>query len=130
MKYRPASPVAVIRFAIRAASVRAARYRILLAVLCAVCMLGAQHAAYAHYIGHIGSAAEAASVPTGDNGDAPLHACASCAVFAGLAAAPPSCFPPLAVAHAATTLLPDIPTAYIAARSALPYTARAPPALL
>ena len=130
MKSAPASLVAVIRFAIRAASVRAARYRLLLAILGAVSMLGAQHAAYVHYIGHIGSAAEAASVPAGDNGDAPLHACASCAVFAGLAAAPPAVVQPLAVARATATLLPDIPTAYIAAPSALPYTARAPPAIL
>ena len=93
-------------------------------------MLGVQQAAYAHYIGHIGSGAQAASAPADDNGDAPLHACATCAVFAGLAAAPPAFVPPIAVTHAAAIPRPDIPTAYIPARSALPYTARAPPAVL
>jgi hypothetical protein len=130
VKHRPASPIAVIRFAIRAASVRAARHRLLLAILCAVCMLGAQQAAYAHHVGHIGSTTQAAPAPADDNGDAQFHACASCAVFAGLAAAPPAYVSLIAAAHGVATLLPDIPTAYIAARSALPYTARAPPAVL
>ncbi|MCK9381001.1 MAG: DUF2946 family protein [Sulfuritalea sp.] len=93
-------------------------------------MLWAQQAAYAHYIGHIGSAAQAASVPANDNGDTSLHACTTCALFAGLAAAPPAFVPPIAITRAAALPPADIPTAYIPARSALPYTARAPPALL
>ena len=109
---------------------RRSLYRLLLAILSAVCMLGAQQAAYAHCVGHIGSAAQAATAPAADNGDAPLHACTTCAVFAGLTAAPPAFVPPVAVAHAAAIPLPHTPTADIPARSALPYTARAPPAVL
>lgn len=110
---------------------RRSLYPLLLAILAALCMLGVQQAAYAHYADHMGSgAAQAASAPAGDSEDAPLHACATCTLLAGLAAAPPVFAPPIAMVHAVAISLPDLPTAYCAARSALPYTARAPPAIL
>ncbi|MCX7166065.1 MAG: hypothetical protein NTV11_07300 [Rhodocyclales bacterium] len=104
----------------------------LIVIICALFLLGAQQAAYAHWIGHIGSAASTTSAPDGDGdyGDAPSHACMSCAAFAALNATPPSSVSPIAVAHATAIPFPDIPTAYIPAHSALPYTARAPPAVL
>jgi hypothetical protein len=109
---------------------RHSTYRLLLAILCTVCMLWAQQAAYAHYVGHIGSTVQAASAPADDNDEAPLHVCATCAVFAGLTAAPPAFVSPIAVAHTTAIPFPETPTAYIPARSALSYTARAPPAIL
>ena len=110
---------------------RRSLYPLLLAILAALCMLGVQQAAYVHVVGHMeGGVAQTASAPAGDNQDAPLHACTTCALLAGLAAAPPAFVSPIALANAVAISLPDIPTAYIAARSALPYTARAPPAFL
>ena len=114
MWFRSASPLVAIR----------------LAIVCAFCMLAAQQAAYAHYIGHIGGGAQAASVPANDSGDAPLHSCTTCSLFAGLAAAPPAFVSPIAVTNAAAIPLANIPTAHIPARPALSYTARAPPAVL
>jgi hypothetical protein len=93
-------------------------------------MLGAQQAAYAHYIGHIGCAAGTAPAPEGGDGDAPPHACTTCAAFAGLIAAPPAFVAPIAVAPVAAISFPDIPRATLPARPALAYTARAPPAVL
>jgi hypothetical protein len=91
-------------------------------------MLGAQQAASDHDIGHIGSAMAAAAA--GDNGGEPVTGCTSCAAFAGLTAAPPAFVAPLALAAAIATPWAVLPSAYLPASSPLPYTARAPPAIL
>lgn len=109
---------------------RGSRYHLLIAILCALCILGAQQASYAHYIGHIGCVAGVATALDGDDGDNPSSACPICAAFAGLVAAPPAYVAPLSLAHVAANPIPDIPTAYLPARSAPPYAARAPPAVL
>ena len=94
-------------------------------------MLGAQQAASAHYIGHVASTGTAAlPAAAGENGDEQVPGCMGCAAFAGLTAAPPVVVSPLALAEAAATALAAIPSAYRPAPSALPYAARAPPALL
>lgn len=106
----------------------------LIAIICALLLLGAQQAAYVHWISHIGAAASATSAPDrGNNSDdhnALSHACMTCAAFAALNAAPPTFIAPMALVHAAARFVPDIPHAHLPALSASPYSARAPPALL
>jgi len=106
-------------------------YPFLLAIFAACCMLWAQQAATAHYIEHLGSAMAAASAAAADqDGNDPLQVCATCAVFAGLAGAPPAFVSPLALVPAAAAQAADSPSAYLPARSTPPYAARAPPAIL
>ncbi len=106
-------------------------YPLLLAIFAACCMLWAQQGATAHYIEHLGSATAAASTAAADHdGDDPLQVCATCAVFAGLAGAPPAFVSPLALVPAKAAPAADSPSAYLPARPAPPYAARAPPATL
>jgi len=109
---------------------RRSPFHLLIAILCALCILGAQQAAYAHYVGHIDCTAGAATAEYGDNGDVPPYACTICTAFAGLIAAPPAFVALISVAHVAAIPILGIPTAYLPAHSAPPYTARAPPAVL
>jgi hypothetical protein len=146
MSFRAARPAVTNPLAIRGASAgrrraatehRAGRAgrppafcAFLLAIFAACCMLWAQQAATAHYIEHLGSAMAASSAATDHDGDDPLQACATCAVFAGLAGAPPAFVSALALVPAAAVQAADSPSAYLPARSTPPYAARAPPAIL
>ena len=93
-------------------------------------MLGAQQLAFAHYIGHIDNVA--GSVGTAqDNKDVPHHECTTCAAFAGLTGgAPPAFVASVAQVDLTATSFRNISSDYLATRSASPYTARAPPAVL
>lgn len=106
----------------------------LIAFICVLFLLGAQQAACAHWIGHVGAAVGMASAPASGNnrdaGDATFHVCTTCAAFATLDAAPPAFVPPIVVTLAVAISVPDIPTAHVPARTASPYTARAPPVVL
>ncbi|MDD5250415.1 MAG: hypothetical protein PHY45_15635 [Rhodocyclaceae bacterium] len=105
----------------------------LIALLCALCLLGAQQAANAHFIGHLGSAAEATAFHKGGTGgDAPAldGVCKTCAAFAALVAAPPAYTPPPAVARVPNTRLFVQAPVFTPAPPAPPYSSRAPPVVL
>ena len=113
---------------------RRSRLHPLIVVLCALFLIGAQQAAYAHFLGHLGCAAETQASDRGDAGhdagDTLSHVCTTCAAFAALDAAPPVVAMPLSLASAATTDAPPALAERVTARTARPYAARAPPAVL
>ena len=113
---------------------RRSRLHPLIALLCALLLLGAQQAAYAHFIGHIGNQAETVAQEGGDadHGAASSlsHVCTTCASFAALDAAPPVVAAAVPAAAATAAALPSLPPAVAPADPALPYAARAPPAVL
>lgn len=126
----------------------------LLALICALFMLVAQYAGHAHWIGHLnaahaGSSDDAAllslspslphalpapaTYPRGDDdrsGDEPSEFCSTCVAFTALASAPPTANPLLVFAQAGADALPESSPARVAAGSASPYPARAPPSVL
>lgn len=78
--------------------------RSLIAVLAALCLLGAQQAAFAHWAAHLGAPAQVTlASPDEDHAAAAslTQFCAGCAAFAGVDAALPSS--PLAVANESST---------------------------
>ncbi|MDO8931380.1 MAG: hypothetical protein Q7U97_03215 [Rhodocyclaceae bacterium] len=113
---------------------RRTRLHPLIAVLCALFLLGAQQAAYAHFLGHLGLGTETVVQEGGDadHGAASTlsHVCTTCAAFAALDSAPP----PSVLAHAAERIdlavFAGRPVAAVAAHPAPPYASRAPPAVL
>lgn len=113
---------------------RRSRLHPLIALLCALLLLGAQQAAYAHFIGHIGNQAETVAQEGGDadHGAASSlsHVCTTCASFAALDAAPPAVAASVPSAAATAAALPSLPPAVTPAHPAPPYAARAPPAVL
>ena len=113
---------------------RRSRLHPLIVVLCALFLIGAQQAAYAHFLGHLGFAVETQAGDRGDAGhdagDTLSHVCTTCAAFAALDAAPPVVAMPPPLANAAATALAPAASAHVAARSTLPYAARAPPTVL
>ncbi|MDK9723469.1 MAG: hypothetical protein OEL88_01180 [Sterolibacteriaceae bacterium MAG5] len=113
---------------------RRSRLHPLIALLCALLLLGAQQAAYAHFIGHIGNQAETVAQEGGDadHGAASSlsHVCTTCASFAALDAAPPVVAAAVPSAAATAAALPSLPAAVTPADPAPPYAARAPPAVL
>lgn len=113
---------------------RRSRLHPLIALLCALLLLGAQQAAYAHFIGHIGNQAETAMQEGGDadHGAASSlsHVCTTCASFAALDAAPPVVAAAIPATTATVAVTPAPASPAIPARPALPYAARAPPAVL
>lgn len=110
---------------------RRSRLHPLIALLCALFLLGAQQAAYAHFLGHLGIAAESVMQEHGDAGHGAAaslaHVCTTCAAFAALDAAPglagsaPRAEPPprLDLPESARPQAPTDP--------APPYASRAPP---
>lgn len=113
---------------------RASRLHPLIALLCALLLLGAQQVAYAHFIGHLGSQVETAAQEGGDadHGAASSlsHVCTTCAAFAALDAAPPVVVAATPPSAATAVSLPALPSAATPAHPAPPYAARAPPAAL
>lgn len=113
---------------------RRTRLHPLIAILCALLLLGAQQAAYAHFIGHLGNQAETVALEGGDadHGAASSlsHVCTTCAAFAVLDAAPPAAEVPLPATTAAMADLPAIAAADLPARTRAPYAPRAPPTVL
>jgi hypothetical protein len=105
----------------------------LIALLCALCLLGAQQVANAHYVGHLDSASGALAVhKSGGSDEAPAleRICATCAAFAALSSAPPSDpAVPSAVGFAAVRPL-FFASVFTPAPAAPPYASRAPPAVL
>jgi hypothetical protein len=105
----------------------------LIALLCALCLLGAQQVANAHFISHFETSGKTAAFQPSGNGDETPAAegiCVTCAAFAALSSAPPSHAPVLAA-----TRTPNAPPAAAAYRFtpaplAPPYASRAPPAVL
>jgi len=102
----------------------------LIAIVCALLVLGAQQFAFAHWIGHSGAVTSAVSTHGSDNGNEPAHSCETCVALAALTAAPPAFVALIGVVPAAAIPFSDIPLPEVPARSALPYGARAPPAVL
>lgn len=113
---------------------RRSRLHPLIALLCALLLLGAQQAAYAHFIGHIGNQAETVAQEGGDadHGAASSlsHVCTTCASFAALDAAPPAVAASVPACAATATFAPAPASTAIPAQPAPPYAARAPPAVL
>ena len=108
---------------------RRSPYRVLIAVLCSLCLLGAQQAAYAHALAHFAGVITSAGTGSGTDGDAPEHRCTTCAACAGLVSAPPLFFAPIVAAPASAGQ--TLATAVAAAPThwPSPYIARAPPSL-
>jgi hypothetical protein len=102
----------------------------LIAIVCALFLLGAQQFAFAHWIGHIGAATSAVSVHGSSDGDESAHSCETCVALTALTAAPPAFVAPIDVVPAAAIPFSDLPLTAVPARSASPYGARAPPAIL
>ncbi|HEX8988298.1 MAG TPA: hypothetical protein VF816_10080 [Rhodocyclaceae bacterium] len=110
---------------------RGLRNHPLIALLCALCLLGAQWAAHAHYASHLASGTVAFHA-TGSADEAPAieRICQTCAAYAALASAPPS-HPiiPGVVRLAAQAPLAAAPI-FVPAPGAPPYASRAPPDVL
>ncbi len=103
----------------------------LIAIVCAFLLLAAQQFAFAHWIGHIGVTTSAVSVQGGADGDGHSdRSCETCAALAALTAAPPAFVAPIDIVPAAAISFTEILLPEVPARSALPYGARAPPAVL
>lgn len=105
----------------------------LIALLCALCLLGAQHAANAHYVGHLGAATAASAIhQSGGSDEAPVleRICATCAAFAVLSSAPPSDSAIPAAVGFAFIRPPFFAPVFTPAPAAPPYASRAPPAVL
>lgn len=109
------------------------RLQPLIALLCALFLLGAQQAAYAHFLGHIGFAEEVVAQDGGDSehGAASTlsHVCTTCAAFAALDAAPPVAPVPVPAATAVVALPISATPAELPIRAAAAYSPRAPPAV-
>jgi len=103
----------------------------LIAIVCALLLLGAQQFAFAHWISHAGAATSAVSVHGNDDADGHSHgSCETCTALAALTAAPPAFVAPTDVVPAAAIAFPNISLPEALASSALPYGARAPPVVL
>lgn len=116
-------------------SLRRSRLYRLIAVLCAVFLLGAQQAAYAHFLSHLGTAAVTVAQEDGDAGHAAAsalaHGCTTCAAFSAVGAGAPLPSPsPLFSVAAVASLLPADDIRRPAVGPSPPYGARAPPAIL
>lgn len=113
---------------------RRLRHHPLIALLCALFLLGAQQAAYAHFLSHLGIAAETVVQDGGDNehGAATTlsHVCTTCAAFSALAgAAPMGDMPAIGLAAAAGAPTEAFSAPFVA-RAGPPAGARAPPSVL
>jgi hypothetical protein len=104
----------------------------LIALLCALCLLGAQQAANAHFIGHLGTAAKTAAFHKAGGDELPAldSICTTCAAFAALSSAPPSHVDVLAAVRTSLAQPAVAAPVFIPARAAPPYASRAPPAVL
>jgi hypothetical protein len=103
----------------------------LIALLCALCLLGAQQVANAHYIGHLEAAGKTLSFQTnGDDVHAAESVCATCAAFAALSSAPPSHASVLVASRAVQACPPAAASHFVPAPPAPPYASRAPPFVL
>lgn len=104
----------------------------LIALLCALCLLGAQQAANAHFIGHLGTAAAATTFDKNAADESPAleRICSTCAAFAALSSAPPSHVALLAAVR--TLFAPPVVVVpiFTPAPAAPPYASRAPPVVL
>jgi len=106
----------------------------LIAILCALFLLGAQQAAYAHFVGHLGIAAEIEAKDGGDSehGTATTlsHVCTTCAAFTALDAPLRPTPPGFLAAPAVSVAYGQAAVRRWTATAAPPYGARAPPAIL
>src|SRR5664280_2421439 len=92
----------------------------LIAIICALLLLGAQQFAFAHWIGHIGADTSAVSVHGSDNSDGPSHrSCETCDALAALTAAPPTYVAPIDIVPAAAIAFTEISRPEIPARFVL-----------
>ncbi|HEX8964618.1 MAG TPA: hypothetical protein VF801_16580 [Rhodocyclaceae bacterium] len=110
---------------------RALRHHPLIALLCALCLLGAQQAAGAHFAGHLGAAARTTTVhhSAGDELPALDGICATCAAFAALSSAPPPHSIVLAAVRIPAVRPVPLAPVFTPAPAAPPYASRAPPAV-
>ena len=104
----------------------------LIALLCALCLLGAQQVANAHFIGHFQASAKTAALQPsgGDETPAAERICVTCAAFAALSSAPPSDVPVVAAMRAAYACPATAAHHFTPAPAAPPYASRAPPVVL
>ena len=104
-------------------------FRVLIAAVCCLCLLGAQQAAYAHALAHYAGVVTSAGTSSGTDGDSPEQRCTTCAAYAGLVSAPPLFVAPIVATPASASQTLAIAVAAAPAHWPSPYIARAPPPL-